>query len=195
MVLSDRDIKKAMVVQDLIVDPRPSDLQFQPSALDLRVGSKFWRYKEPTEGIEHIVDFDSLRASAETFRNLNEYLERVNLDPEGTLTVKRGDFVLMKTYERVKLPLDGQIAARIEGRSSLARLGISVHLTAPTIHCGFSGTIFLEVKNEGPFHIKIHPEKTPMCQIIFERISSIPTSGLDSIFIDQDDPTGMSPSS
>lgn len=90
----------------------------------------------------------------------------------------------------MKLPISGKLAARVEGRSSLARLGVSVHMTAPTIHCGFSGHIFLEVSNSGPFNLKIRPRKTPICQLIFEQVSSEPSGELDTYFVEQNVPTG-----
>jgi dCTP deaminase len=192
MVLSERDIHKAMAVGDLVITPEPTLAQYAPSALDLRVGLKFWKFKNSQPGIEHTIDFDILRANAESYRNIDQFLERVAPDGAGTVTLGQNGFVLMETLERIELPLAGQLAARVEGRSSLARLGISVHMTAPTVHCGFSGTILLEVKNYGPFHLKIHPGKTAMCQIIFERVSSIPQGPLTTIFLNQDSPTGKS---
>ena len=53
------------------------------------------------------------------------------------------------TAEYVELPIDSRIAARVEGKSSLARLGLGVHITAPTIHAGFPGQIRLEIVNHG----------------------------------------------
>jgi len=192
MVLSERDMYKALAVGDLVITPKPAPSQYSPSALDLRVGRKFWKFKDQKAGIEHTLDFDLLRATADAYRGIDQFLETIPPDGDGIVTLRKGAFMLMETLERIKLPLEGQLAARVEGRSSLARLGISVHMTAPTIHCGFSGTILLEVKNYGPFNLKIHPGETPMCQIIFERVSSIPQGVLETIFIDQDGPTGKS---
>jgi len=123
---------------------------------------------------------------------LKDYIESVEPTAEGAVILKKDGFILMGTHEKITLPLDGQLAVRVEGRSSLARLGVSVHMTAPIIHCGFFGPVYLEVKNEGPFHLKIWPEKTRICQIVFERVSSRPVEELDSIFIGQDSPTEKS---
>jgi dCTP deaminase len=190
MILCQRDMKKAMSVGDLIISPLPNDSQFSTSALDLRVGEKFYTFKKNSEGIEETVDFDLLRETAEKYKNLDRFLERVVPTEDEVIVLKRNGFMLMETLEKIKLPLEGQLAARVEGRSSLARIGISVHMTAPTIHCGWSGPIYLEVKNEGPFHLKIHPRKTLMCQLIFERVSSIPHNCTESIFLNQNSPTG-----
>lgn len=192
MILCRKDIKKAIKVGDLIISPEPEESQYSTSALDLRVGPKFYKFKDVKEGFELTVDFDLLRKSSESYKNLMDYIERVEPDSDGAIVLKPNGFLLMETLEKVKLPLEGQLAGRVEGRSSLARLGISVHMTAPTIHCGFSGPIYLEVKNEGPFHVKIWPTKTPICQLVFERVSSRPIDQPDTIFMEQDSPTGKS---
>lgn len=192
MILSKGDIKKAIKVGDIVVDPAPEDSQYSTSALDFRVGKRFWKFKVPKTGIEHTIDFDAIRQTAESYKNLMDFIEPVAPEAEGTIILKENGFILMETLETVKLPLEGQFAARVEGRSSLARLGVSVHMTAPVIHCGFSGIIYLEVKNEGPFHLKIWPGKTRICQLVFERVYSRPTEELDTIFIRQDTPAGRS---
>ena len=83
-----------------------------------------------------------------------------------------------------------KLAARVEGRSSLARLGLAVHLTAPTIHAGWDGQIALEMINFGPFTLQFVPNKTRRCQIIFERLQSDPTGGIRITFQGQTKPSG-----
>ena len=100
-----------------------------------------------------------------------------------------GAFVLGYTLERVEL--SDYLAARVEGRSSLARLGVSVHQTAPTIQAGFSGQIRLEIANLGPFTILLEPGM-PFCQLIVERLSSPAASARESRWQGQgsDNPAG-----
>ena len=81
--------------------------------------------------------------------------------------------VIGKTLEYVKLPT--HLAARIEGKSSLARLGLSVHITAPTIQAGWEGRIYLEMNNVGPFNIELRP-KMEIAQLIIEHVG-LPTRG------------------
>jgi dCTP deaminase len=69
----------------------------------------------------------------------------------------RGKLVLAWTRERVDLDFKGKVAARVEGKSGLARIGLGVHVTAPAIHAGFPGTIQLELVNHGPLEIKLRP--------------------------------------
>jgi dCTP deaminase len=190
VILCQRDIKKALLVGDLVINPAPEKSQYSTTALDLRVGLKFWKFKDPKPGIVHTIDFDLIRETAKSYQNLIEFIEPVDQNSEGAVILKQNGFLLIETLEKITLPLEGQLAARVEGRSSLARLGVSVHMTAPVVHCGFSGVIYLEVKNEGPLQLKIWPGKTRLCQVVFEMVSSIPSEGLGTIFMDQDKPTG-----
>jgi len=110
-------------------------------------------------------------------------VEDVQLDANGRVVIPDDSFILAMTLERIDLPLD--LAARVEGRSSFARLGLAVHITAPTIHAGFCGPIVLEIKNLGPHVLMIEPGKTCVCQLIFEQLSSKPTGPLKTDFQDQ----------
>ena len=99
--------------------------------------------------------------------------------------------ILGITRERVHLKLGSKIAARVEGRSSLARLGLLVHLTAPTIHAGFAGNITLEMINHhGPFYLRIVPNKTRICQLIFERLESSPEGDISTALQGHSKPSG-----
>ena len=74
--------------------------------------------------------------------------------------------VIGKTHE-IKIPL--HLAARIEGKSSLARLGLAVHITAPTVQSGFEGRLFLEMYNAGPFTLELKP-RMKIAQLIIEHL-------------------------
>jgi dCTP deaminase len=97
--------------------------------------------------------------------------------------------VLGTTIETVELPRTSKIAARVEGRSTLARCGMTIHQTAPTIHAGFKGVITLEIRNEGPVPIKLRHEMR-VCQLIFELLLSEPGRELASAFVGQRDASG-----
>lgn len=91
--------------------------------------------------------------------------------------LERNKFVLANTIERVGFPLKSDAtcyAARVEGRSSLARCGILVHFTAPTIHAGFEGTITLEITNLGFAPFLLFPGLA-VCQLILEEVRGVPT--------------------
>ena len=113
-----------------------------------------------------------------------------------------GTFLLGWTIEKLQLPHRSRLAARVEGKSSLARLGIGVHVTAPTIHAGFGykpsdenfpgSPLQLEIWNVGPLDIKLE-EGMPICQVIFEIVDGTPEKGYEGRFSIQG-PTSMAPS-
>ncbi len=78
----------------------------------------------------------------------------------------------------------------MEGRGRFARLGLGVHITAPTVHAGFEGPVVLKIKGLGPFTLELEPGVTPMCQIVFEQVSSEPKGPLRTGFFRQTDVLG-----
>jgi dCTP deaminase len=105
--------------------------------------------------------------------------------PPGGFDLPTKELVLGWTAEYVDIPVDSRLAARVEGKSSLARIGIGIHLTVPTIHAGFKGQIRLEIVNHGPAPIKL---KTGMriCQLIFETTLGTAQTGYQGQFLDQE---------
>jgi dCTP deaminase len=97
-----------------------------------------------------------------------------------------GRFVLGWTAERIQLPHRSRLAARVEGKSSMARLGLGIHVTAPTIHAGFGikegdsshegSALQLEIWNVGTLSIILDPG-IPICQLIFEEVHGTPEKG------------------
>jgi len=187
MILSDSEILDALASNVIAISPEPHPDQFKPSALDLHFDGPVYRYKnlaELSEGqpAERPVVIDSRKILS------HEIVQRYGLrvpdrrdrDGEQYFPFEPGDFVLASTLEKVTLPSNSMLAARVEGRSSFARLGLVVHMTAPTIHCGFSGTVVLEMYNFGSFEIKLYPQKTRICQLIFERVGAPPQGELRS---------------
>ena len=185
MILSDADIQKALENGNIRILPPPPRDQFAPSALDLRVGHEFKRWKAQARGVEL-----SINLSEASIPNYGEYAEVVQPDHDGLITVPKDGFILAKTLEEISLPPSSKLAARVEGRSTLARLGLAVHITAPVIHAGFCGPIVLEIKNLGPHRLRIEPGKTCICQLVFEMLSSEPTIDLKSVFQNQEDVLG-----
>jgi dCTP deaminase len=113
--------------------------------------------------------------------------------PEGGYDLAPASFILCWTEQRIQLPHESRIAARVEGKSSLARLGIGVHVTAPTIHAGFGYNpenrdigqpIQLELWNVGPLTVQLLPG-LPICQLIFEEVHGTPEKGYSGMFAKQ----------
>ena len=184
MILSNVGIKKALETGKIEITPVPEDKQFDTSSLDLRLGNHFKRYRKQLDGVETIVD-----PAVFHYRDMSsEYAEVIHSNEDnGSIVIKPEDFVLAITLEKIHLPEQSQIAARIEGRSTLARIGLSVHLTAPTIQLGFRGQLVLEIKNHGNLHIRLTPGMV-ICQLIFERVGERPSRDIETPFQEQDKP-------
>ncbi len=162
MILSDKDIRGAIESGRLKVDS-PDEKYLDnigPSSLDLRCGSHFKLY-------EH-TKFPLLDpADPATFENCSRMIE-IN-KPGAPFIIQPGDFALGVTLEKVTLAND--LVARVEGRSSLGRLGIIVHSTAGFVDPGFSGTITLEITNINRMPVALYPGMR-VCQLALETMTS-----------------------
>lgn len=189
MILSDRDIKKALKNGTLIINPKPEDRQIDATTIDLRIGNKLYIWNPDLvkqKGVSVNVtlgDFD-YPALARKFQTL--------VSPhKGKFYLERNQFYISSTLETIHLPTKSKLAARVEGKSTLARLGLVVHMTAPTIHCGYGpGIITLEMFNYGPFPIIITPEESLICQLIIERVSTTPKERENRTFTKPKTPQG-----
>jgi dCTP deaminase len=141
MIFSDRSIREAIDAGTIQIDPyEPSFVQ--PSSVDLRVGDGFRVF------VNHRYSEIDPRSPQEDLTSLVE----VGDDP---FMLHPGEFVLGSTLERVKL--GGDVVARLEGKSSLGRLGLLIHSTAGFIDPGFEGHITLELSNVATLPIAIYP--------------------------------------
>ncbi len=161
MILSDRDIKAKIASGDIhIISPHKEYLsQVHASSLDLRLGKFFKKY------IPEKIDILDPR-KMQNAENITQLVEIAENEP---FKILPGEFVLGVTLESIKLPND--IVARVEGRSSLGRLGLVVHSTAGFVDAGFEGTITLEITNLNTMPIVLYPDMR-ICQIAFEQMSS-----------------------
>lgn len=191
MILSNEEIRKALRSGDISITPQPADDQYTTSAVDLFLGDQFRCWDEKLfrpKGVHVELNL----AEQQFSQTAAAYLVDKGREADGTVVLSPGSFVLAITREKVHLRHEARIAARVEGRSSLARIGLIVHLTAPTIHAGFEGYITLEMLNHSPFYLKLVPDKTRICQLIFERLGETPTSAIATDFQGQLDPSGKS---
>lgn len=179
MVLSDVDIIERISSDELEIEPY-KESNVEPASVDLRLGSTFLLVKVKKEYTEERGFSVTLDDVDDTFR----YEET-----EDSVRIKPNELVLATTKERVSMPDD--LAAEVLGRSSLGRLGISVHQTAGYIDPGFSGEITLELSNHGPAPVKLHSGER-VCQIVFSECSSPalhPYGHEDSHYQNQTGPT------
>jgi len=179
VILSDREIQDALKRGKIRIDPEPQEEQYTTSALDLLFGDEMYEHQTAEEvqaqepkGVRRplIVDPSDIDLNAV----LEKYAKPFPPEKDGSFLFPPGKFALAVTREKVELFRSSKIAARVEGRSTLARLGLAVHITAPTIHAGFSGRIVLEMYNFGQYHLRLSPGKLAICQLIFERLGRIP---------------------
>jgi dCTP deaminase len=174
MILTDREIQIALDSKAILVDPTPSQNQYSSTSLDLTLDPVITKFKRPKTGVGVCIDpslsgFDHEAVLADLGAE-----ERIS-ETTG-YDFQPGEMLLAWTREYLKLPTTSRIAARVEGKSSLARLGVGIHLTAPTIHAGFDGQIRLEMVNHNLIPIKLRIGMR-ICQLIFEQTIGTPVKG------------------
>lgn len=156
MLLSDRDIRQELAKGRIGLDPLDEGL-IQPSSIDVRL-DRFFRLFD-----NHKYPF------IDPAEDQPELTHLVEVAPDEPFILHPGEFVLGSTYELVTLPDD--IAARLEGKSSLGRLGLLTHSTAGFVDPGFSGHVTLELSNVATLPIKLWPGMK-IGQICYFRLSS-----------------------
>lgn len=181
MILTDREIQIAIDHDLISISPRPDETAYSSTSLDLTLDKILTIYKDPIAGVATRIDPSTPGFNHEiVLKNTTENLE---ISAEG-FEFCPGKFLLAWTRETVELKPHSRIAARVEGKSSLARLGIAVHLTAPTIHSGFKGNIRLEMYNHNSLPIVLRTGMK-ICQLIFEQTVGTPVSGYKGRFAGQ----------
>jgi len=160
MVLSDQDIKKALQDKKIVISPRVNlDEALGSCSIDLRLGKKFRVFEYSRH---HLIDPHNKHVNQEITREVTVK----NGEP---FIIHPGDFVLAVTYE--KLTISPDLLGRLEGRSSLGRLGIVVHSTASIFDPGWDGNPVLELGNLGKIPVALYPGMR-VCAMTFEELSS-----------------------
>jgi len=198
MLLSNTAIYSALDDGRLTVLPEPaprycpidgSRSPYDSTAINLRLGNVF---RTPKDNLS--ICFDVPRGNIRD--TLKIFYEEQRLTDSESYNLQPGKFVLATTREFIKLAKDRKsewvnkplLAARVEGKSSFARVGLLVHFTAPTIHCGFEGQITLEIICLGKYPIILKPGMQ-ICQLLVEEVFQDP-SNYTSQFQSQTDPAG-----
>lgn len=160
MVLSDADIKRAIAQKRIVIKPVPNyEKQLGSCSIDFRLGRKFRVF----EYSKHfLIDTKKKKISPEVTREI----EVRGGEP---FIIHPGDFVLAMTREWVTIAPD--LLGRLEGRSSLGRLGIVVHSTASVFDPGWDGHPVLEIGNMGRIPVALYPGMR-ICAMTFEELSS-----------------------
>lgn len=160
MILSDRDIAKALATKRIRITPKiDPKTQMGSCSVDLRLGKQFRIFNHSK--FAYIDPNNSKLAT--------DMMTEVRLKDGEPFILQPGDFVLATTMETVKLPDD--LVGRLEGRSSLGRLGIVVHSTASIFDPGWEGMVVMELGNMGRMPVALYPGMR-ICSMTFEELSS-----------------------
>jgi len=157
MILSDKDIKKALADKYITIDPLfPNSIQ--PASVDVHLGADFLVFKntnniciDPKEPIDDMMD-------------------SLSIDENRQFILHPGEFALGMTYETVSVPHD--MVLQLNGKSSLGRIGLIVHATAGYVDPGNTLKITLELHNLANLPIKLY-YKMPIAQVAFVKLSSV----------------------
>jgi len=142
MVLSDRSINEALSTGRLVIEPLGENC-IQPSSVDLHIDQFFRVFRNHSQ---RVID---VREAQE------DLTELIDVGPETPMILHPGEFMLGSTIERVALPDD--IVGRLDGKSSLGRLGLVIHSTAGFVDAGWDGHLTLELSNVANLPITLYP--------------------------------------
>jgi len=142
MILSDHTIREELAAGRIVIDPL-GDNAVQPSSVDLRLERSFLVFRNYARGLIDVK------------QDLSDLTELVEVGPDDAFILHPGEFVLGSTLERVVLPTD--LVARLEGKSSLGRLGLLIHSTAGFVDAGWDGQLTLELSNVANLPITLYP--------------------------------------
>jgi len=161
MILSDKDIRQAIASGHVRVTSPKRDVMehIHASSMDLHLGSVFKIYEHSRFAVLDPKKPESFIGNTRT----------IEVKEEESFIVQPGEFILGVTEETLTVPDD--LVVRVEGRSSLGRLGIIIHSTAGFVDPGFSGTITLEISNLNRLPVALYPGMR-VCQLAFETMTS-----------------------
>jgi dCTP deaminase len=199
VILCDREIQLALEQGRIIIDPPPGPTFFDSTSVDLRLGDSLdqWEFPTPNPSIGEeplrfrpgLPGFDFSELEKKYTKPVDIRTTGFNLPP----TPSR-NFILGWTLEKIYLPHTSRLCARVEGKSSLGRMGIGVHVTAPTIHAGFGynelnpndhgAKLRLEIWNVGPLPTEL-VRGMRICQLIVEEVREVPREAVLSVTLSQ----------
>ncbi len=160
MVLSDRDIKGAIASGRIKITPKPNyATQLGSCMIDLQLGNV---YRVFNHSKTPYLD-------PQNPKTLEDITTEIKVGNGESFTLHPGEFILAITQEYIEMPDD--LTGRLEGRSSIGRLGVVIHSTAANIECGFRGNITLELANMGRIPVMLYPGMR-ICSLSFDELSS-----------------------
>jgi len=156
MILSDKDILKAIEKGQIKIDPFEKKF-IQPASVDLRLDNQFLIFK------------NAIHSCIDVKKPVDDLMEKVVISDGDFFVIHPGEFALGLTYEMVGV--GDNMVGRLEGKSSLGRLGVIIHATAGYLDPGNHLKLTLELSNLGKLPVKLYP-KMPVAQMSFSPLSS-----------------------
>jgi len=156
MILSDKDIKNYIETGKISINPELKEEQFQSAWIDLTLGREFRTFK-------------STQSALIDPKNPEDITEMITIDEDKPFIIQPGEFILGTVNEYVKFPDD--LAGAVDGRSSLGRLGVVVHVTSTFVDPGWEGRLVLEITNIGKMPVALYPGMR-ICKLVFMKLSS-----------------------
>ena len=175
MITTKEEIEELIRSGRLTFDPSLEENQIKSTSIDLRLGYNFFSYPDPAATLSREVqpiysqtlDLANEQSTTAFIAGVRQQNNRAVREGEYVESVP-GKLLIAETLESIQIPED--LAARVEGRSTYARLGLTVHQTAPSVKPGWSGRLTLEIGNIGPFTCRLYPGMR-LCQLILESLS------------------------
>lgn len=156
MILSDKDIKKAIKDKEIVIDPF-NEKDLQPASVDLHLD-------------KHFLIFNTKRYYViDPKQSMDEKMEEIVIDKEHPFVLHPGEFALGMIYERTGV--SDKLVGRLEGKSSVGRMGLLIHVTAGFLDPGNCLKMTLELHNTADLPILLY-YKMPIAQMAFERLLS-----------------------
>ena len=163
--LCDRDIERYLDEGKIRIEPRPASNRINGVSVDLHLGSRFRVFND------HAAPYIDVSGPREEVDHaINRIMSKeIKIGPNEAFFIHPGELALAATAESITVPVD--LVGWLDGRSSLARLGLMVHVTAHRIDPGWSGAIVLECYNSGKLPLALRPGMA-ICAISFETLTS-----------------------
>jgi len=165
MRLCDKDIEQCLEEGQIKISPKPDESMISGVSVDIRLGHEFRVFKDHTAPY---IDLSGPKEEVQAAMN-TVMSDEIVIEGDEAFFLHPGELALGVTYESVTLP--DNIVGWLDGRSSLARLGLMVHVTAHRIDPGWSGQIVLEFYNSGKLPLALRP-KMKIAALNFETMSS-----------------------
>jgi len=169
MILSQAEIRKEVANGKIKFEPPVEDRQWGEASIDLRLGLKFTKFR-PSPGVTFSMASGIGAITDAGLWDEETFPPKDKLGKRRTFVLEPDEFVLALTYEHIWMPR--HLIGMVEGRSTYARVGLSMHQTAPWIQPGWDGQITLEIRNSGVNNIELTPLEDMPCQLTFFQLTS-----------------------